>query len=307
MVLNISGLYPPIPTPFTETGAVDYARLSSNLSVWNKFGLAGYVVQGSNGEVVYLSEDERVEVVKAVRQNTNKLIIAGAGCESTIQTIRLCKRMAAAGADAVLVINPHYYTKGMKSEAVITNHFKQVADASPIPVVLYNMPANTGIEIPNSCIVELAAHPNIIGMKDSGGKVAKMAYVMQECGPDFQCLAGSASFLAPAMCLGAVGGVCALANIAPAKVLQMMDMVRSGDIAGAMALQKTLVEPNTAVTAGFGIPGLKSALDYLGMQGGYLRSPLLPLPNDKVQKLRQILIKAGITSVPGQLSLRARM
>merc|ERR1719397_1764496 len=159
------------------------------------------------------------------------------GCESTIQTIRLCKRMAKAGANSVLVINPHYYKKGMQSPAIITNHFRQVADASPIPVVLYNMPANTGIEIPNSCIIELSSHENIIGMKDSGGKVAKMAYIMQEC-PGFQVLSGSASFLAPAMCLGAVGGVCALANIAPQQILDMMTMVKRGDIKEAMALQK---------------------------------------------------------------------
>merc|ERR1719230_1970687 len=132
----------------------------------------------------------------------------------------------------------------MQSPVIITNHFRQVADASPIPVVLYNMPANTGIEIPNSCIIELASHPNIIGMKDSGGKVAKMAYIMNEC-PGLQCLAGSASFLAPAMCLGAVGGVCALANIAPQKILDMMQMVKDGNIRQAMAVQRTLVEPNT--------------------------------------------------------------
>jgi len=296
MVLDISGLYPPIPTPFTSTGAVDYALLARNLSTWNKFDLAGYVVQGSNGEVVYLSEDEKVDVVRAVRKNTDKLIIAGAGCESTIQTIRLCKRMAEAGANAVLVINPHYYKKGMQSPAIITNHFRQVADASPIPIVLYNMPANTGIDIPNSCIIELSSHPNIIGMKDSGGSVAKLAYILNEC-PGFQCLAGSASFLAPAMCLGAVGGVCALANIAPQQILTMMSMVKRGQIKDAMALQRTLVEPNTAVTAGFGIPGLKSALDYLGLNGGYLRSPLMPLSSDKVQKLRKILAKAKIGHV----------
>lgn len=302
MVLDISGLYPPIPTPFTSTGAVDYALLARNLNTWNHFGLAGYVVQGSNGEVVYLSEDERVEVVRAVRKNTKKLIIAGAGCESTLQTIRLCKRMAEAGADAVLVINPHYYKKGMQNPTIITNHFRQVADASPIPIVLYNMPANTGIEIPNSCIIELSSHKNIIGMKDSGGKVAKMAYIMNEC-PGFQCLAGSASFLAPAMCLGAVGGVCALANIAPKQVLDMMAMVKRGHIKEAMALQRTLVEPNTAVTAGFGIPGLKAALDYLGMNGGYLRSPLMPLSTGNTQKLRSILEKAKIPHVPRSLAI----
>jgi len=303
MVLDIAGLYPPIPTPFTAAGDLDVDALASNLQVWNTFDLAGYVVQGSNGEVVLMSEDERVSVVAAVRQNTNKKIIAGTGAEGTLVTIRICEKMAQAGADAVLVINPHYYTKAMQNPAVITNHFRQVADASPLPVILYNMPANTGIPIPNSCIIELSGHPNIIGMKDSGGKVAKMAYIMQEC-PGFQVLSGSASFLAPAMCLGAVGGVCALANIAPQQILDMMTMVKTGRIKEAMALQKRLVEPNTAVTAGFGVPGLKSALDYLGLKGGYLRSPLLPLEQGKVTKLRSILHKAEI----GRFSkVRARL
>jgi len=306
MVLDIAGLFPPIPTNFTSSGQIDLHALASNLSVWNTYDLAGYVVQGSNGEVVYMSENERVAVVEAVRKNTDKLIIAGAGCESTIQTIRLCQRMAQAGANAVLVINPHYYTKGMQNPQVITNHFLQVADSSPIPVVLYNMPGNTGIPIPNSCIVELANHPNIIGYKDSGGKVAKIAYVVQEC-PGFQVLAGSASFLAPALCLGAVGGVCALANIAPQKVLDMMGMVHRGEIVEAMTLQKTLVEPNTAVTAGFGVPGLKCALDYLGMCGGATRSPLLKLSDSNARKLYAILHKAGISKLRSTSNRQAKL
>jgi len=185
---------------------------------------------------------------------------------------------------------------GMKNKRVLLNYFSQVADASPIPVVLYNMTGNTTIDIPNDVIVQLSRHPNIIGMKDSGGKIAKIGFICQEC-PGFQVLAGSASFLAPAMCLGAVGGVCALANIAPQQILDMMSFLKQGKIPQAFAIQKRMIEPNTAVTAGFGIPGLKHALNHLGMLGGELRGPLMKHDEETTRKLEAILRKAGIGKV----------
>jgi len=298
MSLDISGLYPPIPTPFETDGSIDYNALAQNLNVWNKFDLAGYVVMGSNGEFVYLSTDEKVDIVEHVRKNIpkNKKILAGCGCEGTLETIRMCERMAEVGADAALVINPSYYKKGMTNKKVLLNYFSQVADLSPIPVILYNMPGNTTIDIPNDVIVKLSRHPNIIGIKDSGGKVSKIGYMCQEC-PGFQVLAGSASFLAPALCLGAVGGVCALANIAPQQILDMMSLVKQGKLTPAFAIQKRMIEPNTAVTAGFGIPGLKHALDHLGMLGGSLRGPLMKIDDETIMKLESILRKAGIGHV----------
>lgn len=297
-MLDISGLYPPIPTPFTCNEEVDYDTLMHNLTeVWEKYPLRGYVVQGSNGEVVYLSQEERVDVVKFVRAtiSSDKLIIAGAGCESTKQTVNLCEKMAEAGANAVLVINPSYYSKAMTSIKVIINHFIQVANKSPVPVIVYNMPANTGIDIPDSAIIQLSKHPNIIGMKDSGGKIAKLAYIIQEC-PKFQVLAGSASFLAPALMCGAVGGVCALANIAPGLILEMMSKIRKKDYTMAFSIQKRLVESNTAVTSKWGVPGLKAAMELLPfLKGAYLRSPLLPLTNEEKQNLIIVLQKAEIS------------
>lgn len=296
-MLDISGLYPPIPTPFTSNEEVDYDTLMHNLTeIWEKYSLRGYVVQGSNGEVVYLNQEERVDVVKFVRASINpeKLIIAGAGCESTKQTINLCKKMAEAGANAVLVINPSYYTKAMTNSKVIINHFTQVANKSPVPVIVYNMPANTGIDIPNNAIIQLSRHPNIIGMKDSGGNIGKLAYIIQEC-PEFQVLAGSASFLAPALMCGAVGGVCALANIAPGLILEMMSKIKRKEYTTAFSIQKRLVEPNTAVTARWGVPGLKAAMEWLPfLKGAYLRSPLLPLNKEEKQNLFVILQKAEI-------------
>jgi len=250
---------------------------------------------GSNGEVVYLSQDEKVQVVKAVRASipAEKLVIVGAGCEGTRQTIKLCERMAEAGADAVLLINPHYYTGLMKNPAVIKNYYTEVADASPVPCILYNMPGNTGIDIPINVCVELSHHPNIIGMKESGGKVHRIAQVKHE-NPDFQVLAGSASFLLPALEVGATGGVCALANIAPKECLEVVKLFHNQRHSEAKKLQGRLVAPNTAVTSKFGVAGLKAAMELVGMKGGPVRSPMLDLDKSSRASLRAILQRANL-------------
>jgi len=295
MVLDISGVYPPIPTPFYATGDIDYDSLRANLAKWNQYDLRGIVVMGSNGEVVYLSQDEKVQVVKTVRDNipADKLVIVGAGCEGTRQTIRLCKRVAEAGADAVLLINPHYYTGLMKNPAVITNYYKEVANASPVPCILYNMPGNTGIDIPISVCVELSHHPNIIGMKESGGKAHRIAQIKYE-NPDFQILAGSASFLLPALEVGATGGVCALANIAPKECLELVQLFYSDRHLDARKLQGRLVAPNTAVTSKYGVAGLKVAMELVGMKGGPVRSPMLDLDRNNQMIVEAILKRANL-------------
>jgi len=250
---------------------------------------------GSNGEVVYLSQDEKVQVVKTVRASipSEKLVIAGAGCEGTRQTIKLCERMAEAGADAVLLINPHYYKGLMKNPAVMKNYYTEVANGSPVPCILYNMPGNTGIEIPINVCVELSHHPNIIGMKDSGGKVHRIAQIKHE-NPDFQVLAGSASFLLPALEVGATGGVCALANIAPKECLEVIKLFHDQRHSEAKKLQGRLVAPNTAVTSGFGVPGLKAAMEFIGMKGGPVRSPMVDLDKGGRAIVRDILHRANI-------------
>jgi len=250
---------------------------------------------GSNGEVVYLGADEKVQVVKAVRNAipADKLIIAGAGCEGTRQTIKLCERMADAGADAVLLINPHFYTGLMKSHAVIKNYYTEVANSSPLPCILYNMPGNSGIDIPIDICLELSQHPNIIGMKESGGKVHRIAQI-KHVNPNFQVLAGSASFLLPALEVGATGGVCALANIAPQECLNVMKLFYGGNHSEAKRLQGSLVAPNTAVTARFGVPGLKAAMEFVGMKGGPVRSPLLDLDHKNRMLVKAILMKANL-------------
>jgi len=294
--LSLAGIFPPIPTPFKDDLQIDYDHLQSNLNRWNQEPLTGYVVCGSNGEYTYLTLDERVELIRAARQVIpgGGLLIAGSGMESTRETIDLTCRMAQAGADAAIVVTPCYY-RGRMTAAALEQHYRQVADASPIPVVLYSVPANTGLDLPAQVAISLAKHPNIIGMKDSGGDVTKIGYMAHETlADDFQILAGSAGFLLGALAVGAVGGVCALANIAAAGLTSLWKYFRQGDTMKAREIQLPLIEANMAVTARFGVPGLKAAMDLLGYYGGPVRSPLMPLPEEDKVTLRNILTKAEL-------------
>ena len=293
--ISLAGVFPPIPTPFKADEQIDYDALQANLERWNGEPLAGYVVGGSNGEYVYCSPDERVEVVRVARQAVprDRLLIAGSAMESTRETIELTRRMAQAGADVAIVVTPNYY-KARMSAAVLEHHYRQVADAAPIPVMLYNVPANTGLDLPAQAVIKLATHPNIIGMKDSGGDVTRIGALVHATPPGFQIVAGSGGFFLGALAVGAVGCVGALANIAAAGLARLLDCFRQGDLAGARAIQLPLIEPNTAVTARFGVPGLKAAMDMLGYYGGPVRSPLLPLGDDDRAELRRVLVKAGL-------------
>jgi len=294
--ISLSGIFPPIPTPFKADEGIDYKHLQSNLDRWNQEPLAGYVVGGSNGEFVFLTVEERVEVVRAARQAIprDRLLIAGSGMESTRETIDLTRRMAQAGADVAILVTPSYY-KSRMNVAALEHHYSQVADASPIPVMLYSVPANTGLDLPAQAVIALATHPNIIGLKDSGGDITKIGFMAQETrNADFQIVAGSAGFFLAALGVGAVGCVPALGNIAGGKLAQLLECFKRGDIAGARAIQLPLIEANTAVTARFGVPGLKAAMDMLGYYGGPVRSPLLPLSEADIVELRRVLIKVGL-------------
>ena len=294
--ISLSGIFPPIPTPFKANEEIDYDRLQSNLDRWNKEPLSGYVVGGSNGEFVFLTLDERVEVVRRARQFAprDRLIIAGSGMESARETIAMTNRMAQAGADVALIVTPNYF-KSRMTAAALERYYRQVADASPLPVMIYNVPPNTGLDMPAQAVIALAPHPNIIGLKDSGGDVTKIGLMAHETrDADFQIVAGSAGFFLGALSVGAVGCVPALGNIAGGKLAQLLEAFRQGDMETARAIQRPLIEANSAVTARFGVPGLKAALDMLGYYGGPGRSPLLPLSDAEAAELRRILVKSGL-------------
>jgi 4-hydroxy-2-oxoglutarate aldolase len=295
--VDLQGLFPPIPTPFDGSGAVDYGALRSNLERWADQPLSGYVVGGSNGEFVSLSLEERIDVVRSVRDAVpaERLVIAGAGLLGTAATIRLCHSMALVGADAVLIITPYYYRAQMSSPALI-EHFTQVASAIEMPLIIYNVPANTGIDLDPKTVITLSGHENIIGIKDSSGNVTKIGSIVQGAAPGFQVLAGSGGFFLGALSVGAVGAVAALANLAATELWEIYQATRAGNWEQARQIQLGLIEANTAVTARYGVPGLKAALDLLGYYGGPVRPPLLPLEADERAELKAILERAGLLS-----------
>lgn len=293
--ISLAGVFPPIPTPFDAQGEVDHQALTRNLQRWNDYELAGYVVLGTNGEAVYLSRDERQRVWETARQAipAGKLMIAGTGLESTRETIALTRLAAQAGADAALVVTPHYYGSKMTPEALV-RHYYAVADASPIPILIYNVPGNTHVDMDPATIARAAQHPNLIGIKDTAGNITKLADTVRLTGPGFQVLAGSAGFFLAALALGAVGGVLALANIAPEQSLNIYRLFQSRRWEEAADLQRRMIPVNAAVTTRFGIAGLKAALDMLGYYGGPVRPPLLDLNEADRAALRAILVEGNI-------------
>ena len=295
--LQLEGIYPPIPTPFDAQGHVAEKALTNNLRIWNRYALRGYVVLGSNGELVLLNDQERVRVLEVARAAIppNKLMIAGTGCQSTLQTLELTRQAAKIGVNAVLVVSPSYY-KGQMTAEVLIEHFHRVADASPVPVIIYNIPACTGIDLDARTVIAIAQHENIVAIKDSGGNLAKMIEIHRLAPASFQLLAGSASFLLPALLLGAVGGVLALSNIAPNQCLAIRQHFMDGELDQARHLQEQVLPVNTAVTRGWGVPALKAAMEMLDMYGGPPRPPLLPLSEEKKQDLRCILQQADLCS-----------
>ncbi|MBC7185979.1 MAG: dihydrodipicolinate synthase family protein [Calditrichaeota bacterium] len=293
----IEGVLAPVPTPFDTDERFLPSALRANLASLAPFPLRGYVVLGSNGEFVLLSEKEKLQVVEHARVCVppERLLLAGTGCESTRATIALTREVARLGADAALVITPSYYRGRMTAEA-LTRHFLAVAEAAPIPIVLYNMPANTGVDLGPEVVMAVAGHPNVVGIKDSGGNVVAMAEMCRAAPPGFHVLAGSAGFFLAALSVGAAGGIMALANIAPAECCALWQKFRHGEIAAAQALQLRLVRLNTAVTRLWGVAALKRAMDILGLYGGPVRAPLLPLNEDQATMLNTLLEESGVSA-----------
>jgi 4-hydroxy-2-oxoglutarate aldolase len=298
LMFNLHGIYAPIPTPFAE-GKIAYDRLEENLRFWLESDLAGIVVMGSNGEFVLLTPQEKEELMRfvCVRAKGKKPVIAGTGAESTAETIRLNEKAAEAGADAVLVVTPNYY-KGEMTDPVLARFYRDVADASPLPVILYNMPRNAGINISAKLAVELAKHPNIIGIKDSGGNIVQIADIIRNAPADFSVFAGSASFLYASLALGATGGTLALANIFPNECARLQALFEAGKMKEARDLQMNLIDSNNAVTVRWGIPGLKAAMEMIGLYGGAPRPPLLPTGEADREELRKILTRTGFFPQP---------
>jgi 4-hydroxy-2-oxoglutarate aldolase len=287
-----AGIYPPLPTFFTEDEELDLATLRRHVQALSGSGITGYVVMGSNGESVHLSGDERAQVIETVREvaGPEVSILAGCGEQSTRASIANCRQAAHYGADVALIL-PGFYFKSRMNNAALLAHYRAIADSSPLPVVIYNMPGNTaGIDLDAASICALAEHPNIIGVKDSSGNMAKLAQVVAATSPSrFRVFAGSAGYLLPALAVGAVGAVAALANIFPREVCRVQELFNAGQLEEARILQARLAPANTAVTTMYNVPGLKAALELVAGYGGRPRLPLLPLTDQERTQLAAIL------------------
>lgn len=290
---RLRGVIPPIPTPFDDKGRVCYNALSENIPVWNQTPTTGYLVLGSNGEYPLLEADEQVDLVRRVKMLCDgKILMAGSGRESTQGTINISNRMADVGADCVLVINPFYYKSQMTSSALI-KHFESVANHSVIPIVLYNMPGNSGLDIPIDVVVHMARHPNCIGLKDSGSDITRISRICNMTSHiEFSVMCGSASILQCSYMAGCTGAISALANILGQEVCQLYAYCEKADWVNASELQKRLVEPNT-VLAQCGVSGLKGTLDWIGFYGGPVRPPLEEISQTKMALLRQTFVSSG--------------
>lgn len=295
MPIGLKGVLPPIPTPFREDGEVAYDKLAENLERWNRTDLSGYLVTGSNGEFAALTEHEKMRIWEVARKHipTQKRFLAGTGCETTRETIAMTKQAASAGAEAALVVTPWYNKGAMKSRELVA-HFTAVADAAPIPILLYNVPQFTGVTMGSDAVAKLAEHPNITGMKDSAGAMEMFAEYVRVTPPSFELFIGSALSFYVALCLGARGGILALANIAPQECVLIQRLFEDGKQEEAKRLQLRLLPLARTVTSRFGIGGLKAAMTMRGYYGGPPRPPLLPPTAEEVEAIRLALVAAGV-------------
>ena len=295
MNIRLEGIFAPVITPFGVSGALDRAGFERNLRTHMASGLAGAVVTGSTGEAPLLDEQERDALLEWSRPliTGNRLLIAGIGAESTRATLDRARRAADRGADAALVVAPHYFGGAMTTDA-LRAHYSALADASPIPVIFYNIPKYMHFRLEPVLVRELAAHSNIIGIKDSSGDRALIGEYLEARGDAFTVLTGNAQILAYSLEQGARGGVLAVSLFAPDLTLALVDAVSRRDTAGAEALQARLAPLGKVIVGEMGIPAVKAALDAVGLAGGVPRSPLRPLSAADAARVRQLLKDAEL-------------
>ncbi len=296
MSVDLSGVLVPCTTPFDPvTGEVDLVGFRANVRSFLAHPVRGIVVGGSTGEAVLLDEDERMILLEGARDLVpdDRLVVAGTGAESTRTTIRRCKASAGTGADAVLVQPPAFY-RGAMTDAALLEHYRAVADASPIPVILYQVPLRMStLEFSTQLVADLAKIANVVGIKDSRGSLELVAELVDRTPDAFQVLVGSGAILYAGLEVGAVGGILAVANLAPGPSAAIHTAYRAGDSAEAGRMQEVVAPMHVEIVAAMGVPGVKAGLDVLGLRGGDPRLPLRPLPDRKRESVASVLDHAG--------------
>lgn len=293
--LHIHGVIPPMITPFKEDGDVDYDKFVFNVERWNKDELGGYLVLGSNSESAFLSNEERLRLIELTVQTARKdrIVLAGTGLESARETVRLTNAAAHLGVHAALVLTPHYYSDAMTDDALI-HFYTEVSDRSDIPILIYNVPKFTHINISVNAVKVLSLHPNIIGMKDSLADVEQLERFSKVIPKEFNLIVGNVSAWLPALELGIRTGVHAVANCAPNQCSEIQRHFDEGNLERAKGIQQHLNPVNKAVTATYGISGLKYASSLVGYSGGSVRNPLRPLNEQQQADIKRIMIESGL-------------
>ncbi len=288
-MLKLQGILPPIATPFDHHGDLYKVKVQHNVEKWNRTGLAGYVVCGSTGESVYLTTEEKVHLWEWVAEYAapEKLLIAGTGAESVRETVDLTNRASDLGYKAAMVRTPFYYRNQINRDDAQMLYFRAVADAAKIPLMIYNWPQVTGVDISPAAVAALSEHPNIVAIKESSGNLEKVMQMIREVKKGFQVLVGSAPTLAPSLAVGAVGAVLAYANAAPYSVIAIYEAYRTRETEAAMDWQNRIARAAPLVNAQYGVPGLKYAMDLHGYYGGNPRLPLTPVGPEAKKEIEQ--------------------
>ncbi|MCR4401642.1 MAG: dihydrodipicolinate synthase family protein [Firmicutes bacterium] len=290
---KLSGVFTPMVTPF-KNDEILYEGIVENVKRMNKTGLRGYFVLGTNGEFRSLSVEERLAVLKTVIENAadDKVIMAGTSAESTKETIDITREAAKLGASMVSLLMPHFFRKHLDDNA-LADYVIRVADASPVPVLLYNNPSVAAdVLISPDVVRKVAEHPNVVGMKDSSKGNFK-AYLQAAGGKEFYVLAGSAGFFLDLLQEGGTGGVLSLANVFPEECVKLYAAFREGRLDEARKLNERIVELNKRVSGFGGVAAVKSAMELAGYVGGDPRHPLRPLTQEQKRTLEASIRELG--------------
>jgi 4-hydroxy-2-oxoglutarate aldolase len=274
--MKLQGIFPPITTPFDHNGEIYLTKIEHNVRKWNLTTLSGYVVMGSTGESVHCTPEEKFLMWEQVAKHaaTEKLLIAGTGVESVRETVWLTNRAAEMGYKAAMVRTPHYYKNLINRAEGQLLYYRSVADRSKLPLIIYNWPQVTGVDIPVETVVALSEHPNIIAIKESSGNLEKVMQLIREVRNGFQVLVGSAPTLWPSLLMGACGAILAYANAAPYSTIAIWEAYRTREDAAGLDWQNRIGRAAALVTSKYGVPGLKYAMDLNGYYGGPPRLPL---------------------------------
>ncbi len=294
----LRGVFPPLATPFTDD-ELDVGLLRDTVTMLMRTRLAGVLAVGTNGESFLMDAGEADRVVRTTRDAMpdDRPVIAGTGCDSTRATIDACLRAADNGATHALVRPPVQYTRFMTQD-VLASHYARVADASPIPVLLYNQPAVFGSELTSGTVARLASHQNIAGLKDSSGNVTYVSDVLTRVPDDFSVLTGAAGIMYAGLVSGTSGSVVAIANVVPSLMVQLYEDVMAGQLHRALALQRAIAPLARAVTVDHGVAGLKAAIALAGFPASAPRLPLAAARPEVVDELKGLLVQ--LESFTGQ-------